>query len=432
MAQKRGGKSVSGAGKVVYNDIWNRPDKGGIIFYGSTTVEQARRLGLKRIIQAQRAWDFKWEYKLGKNMIITQRNIILFGGLKDLKSVYSYQGEPFKTVILDEPQFIKENVLKTFIQEVVSGSMVDFEGDANVSFIGNPFPIHSGYLWDMIQNPETTTFRINMEDNPEISEKAREKFIKDELKARGETMETLSNSTKRLLFGIWEEDTSSLVLSFDRTDEFESLPQDRNLITVSGCDLGFDDKTAICVLRYDPKDDVVYVDYEFQQPEMTIKEVAEQYDKVLKTYNTNGQNAIDTQGGGKQTAISLNVNHGIPIVAAKKADKMHYVNLLRSYNRMGKLKVRKDSALAADARHILFAKHNKKLDDDYFHSDIFHAVLYAFRFIYMEFKEPLEEKKKIFDPVEDKLERIREKTEQDLQSVSPGLYGINENDDFDF
>ena len=428
---KRGGKSATVTGMTFHTDQFTNRDKPGVIFYGSTTAEHAKRLCFDRLVKLQKSYGAKWHYQMSKNTIKTQSNVILFGGLKDIKTASNYQGLPFKLVVLDEAHLINDLVMQYFIDEIVSGGLFDHYPHSRVIFAGNPFPIHSGYIWDAITNPKYTHHSLSIKDNEWFSQEKKMAFINDWLERRGETMKNPSNVTRRMLFGEHVADDSMLVLNFTDKDKFEELtPEqkatfDRIYDCSMGVDLGFDDKTAICVTYYDPKNDIIYLDYEFQESAMTVVPLANHIkNRVFPIYNTKSQNIIDTQGGGKQTAMSLTRDYSIPIISSKKGTKMHYVSLLRSYNQMHKIKVKDESALKSEARHILFNKHHTKIDDDSFHSDIFHAVLYSFRFIYQKHIEDKQNKKAKLSPVEELHERIK-KQETFNKNPKPSDYGFN-------
>ena len=318
---KRSGKSSVLAGLTFYTDNFVLPDRPGIIFLCSTTAEHAKTLFLKRLQSICKKYRIKnWHYQLSKSRITTPHNLIIFVGLKDLKSVYDQQGAPVKLCIIDEAQFVKDDILKAFIDLVVSLGMFDFHPFSKTVFAGNPFPVHSGYMWDELQNPEIKHFNLNLTDNTFFSEKEKMNFITAELKKRGETMQTLSNNTRRLIFGEHIADHDKLILNFTEKDEFDYLtPQQINSYDCfMGIDLGFDDKTAIACAYYDYISRDIFLDYEFQEQHMTILPLADKIKSLLPSYITHGQNIIDTQGGGKQTAFSLIQDHGIPFIPSKK------------------------------------------------------------------------------------------------------------------
>lgn len=427
---KRAGKSAANAGKIIWIDQFVEPDKPGYIFYASPTTEQSKRLSLKRLLEVRKRYKFQWKIQVAKNMIITQnQNVIQFIGLKDLKSVYQIQGLPVKACIVDEAQLINNDVLKTFIQDIVAMGMADFYGNAFCVLTGNPSPIHSGYCWDFKNNPLFKHFRINFLDNPHYSMDYKKKFLADEIANRGETLDNLSNGSKRLLYGQEIEDVDKMVLRFDEGDFFESVPEKHKMYCFSGTDLGFDDKTAIAVMYYDFENDLIYIDEEFQSTQMTLTPLAEKLNDILGRHDTRGRNIIDTQGGGKQTAATLATDYRIPIIPAKKADKMHYISLLRGYNKLHKIKVRRDSFLLNDSKHLIFNQHFTSLDDNYFHSDIFHAVLYAFSFIYLKFLEK-KKAKAIPTRMQDLIDKIKRQKFKHEKKVDKKDY-FQSSDDID-
>lgn len=417
---KRSGKSSVLAGLTFYVDNWVLVDSPGVIFLASTTAQHAKTLFLKRLQSICKAYDVSgWNYQLSKNRIETGSNVIIFVGLKDLKSVYDQQGVPVKLCVIDEAQFVRDEVISSFIDLVVSIGMIDFHPESKCVFAGNPFPVHSGYVWDQLNSNQVRQYRLNLMDNVFYSEDKRKEFIESELKKRGESELDMSNNTRRLLFGEFVEDTDKLVLSFKEGDYYNKLSdevKDRSDI-ICGVDLGFNDKTAICVIFYDAYTGNVYLDYEFQEAGMTILPLSEHLKKnVLRKYDTNGYNVIDTQGGGKQTAESLSMDYGIPFEASKKSDKMHYVSLLRGFNKGGRLKIKKGSVLANESKHILYGRHHKSLDDDHFHSDIFHAVLYAFRFVY-DFRIEKDDRAKSGEKEEETLEDYGLRREKEIHEI---------------
>lgn len=389
---KRAGKSAANAGKIVWADQFVCPEKPGYLLYASPTAEQSQKLSLKRLHQVQTKYKFRWKYKLSTNMIVTENNnIIQFIGLKDLQSVNKIQGLPVKCCIVDEAQLIREDVLVALIRDVVSMGMADFHGQGFCVLTGNPSPVHSGFCWEFKNNPEFTHFRFNFLDNPFYTLEYKKDFLSKELKRRNETPETMSNASKRLLYGEEVEDLDKVVMRFSKENFFTEIKDKEDLYCICGVDLGYDDKTAMAVLYYDFEKDIIYVDEEYQEKHLSLDAVVLKLKDLLSRHNTEGRNIIDTQGGGKQTAISISVDYKIPIIPAKKADKMHYVALMRSYAKENRLKIRKSSHLLVDCKHLIFKPHFLDLDDGYFHSDIFHAVLYGFSFLYKKFK--LETKK---------------------------------------
>ena len=297
---KRGGKSCALGGKVIYCDNFIATDKPGYILYCARTAGQAKRLILKRLIQVQKKYKFKWKStRLAQNRITTEyNNEILFVGLKDLKSVYDLQGLPVKMCIIDEANLISDHILTTFLLDVVEMGMADFKGFGQIILAGNPQPIHAGKCWEMRQNPLYSHHKVNFLDNPHYSDKYKKKFIEELLNSRGETIETMSNTSKRLIYGIDVEDRDKLVLKFTDEDFFtdedygKTIPSKDDMICICGIDLGFNDATAIAFLYYDPIGDCVYIDSEYEETEMSFKDIATYMILNLTHYKTKGRNIV--------------------------------------------------------------------------------------------------------------------------------------------
>ena len=386
---KRGGKSVSIAGRIVYTDLYVMPQKFGYIVYAATTAGQAKRLGSKRILRAKNHFNLNWKERLSDNIILTynkdhsQRNEIVFLGLKDMKSAEKYQGLPIKAVVVDEAPLINSEILEVFIRDVVALGMRDFGSFGSCTLIGNPAPVEVGYRWDYQKRPSTKKYRMNIVDNPSFDLNETNAFIDEELKHRGETRENMSNASKRLILGEKAYDTELTVLKFKPSDFYETLPKPLDqYFTACGIDHGFNDKTAFAVLAFDKTTNEVFLEYEYQEAALTTTPIAEKLKEISANYKTSPHNIYDTSGAGKTTAETIRIEHGIPIEAAKKQEKLAWINRLRDYNKRGLLKIKQSSSLLPEANLIIFLKDFSKLDEKAYHSDIFHAVLYAFRFIY--------------------------------------------------
>ena len=104
--------------------------------------------------------------------------------------------------------------------------------------------------------------------------------------------------------------------------------------------------------------------------------------------------------------------------------------MLQTYNKHHKLKVKKRSSIIlSEANKIIFDPKFTKIDDDEYHSDIFDAILYAFKWVIMEHKKTEKEKLIITDPVMLKLEEIRKKEREEKEEITKRDY-FSEFDDF--
>ena len=110
---KRGGKSKGNVAKSLLSDLL--VEKWGNILYMSGTVEQAKRLSWMGYLKMNKELKLGWDFKDGKNLIRMRNSDLIFGGLKDIKSAQFFQGMPIKLCIIDEPQYINNEVSPFFV-----------------------------------------------------------------------------------------------------------------------------------------------------------------------------------------------------------------------------------------------------------------------------------------------------------------------------
>ena len=111
--------------------------------------------------------------------------------------------------------------------------------------------------------------------------------------------------------------------------------------------------------------------------------------------------------------MSMQRRHHIKIERAKKKQKMDYVKIFRSYVKSGRFKVKKESLMNHESKLVLFNHNFTALDDKAYHSDIFHACLYAFRFAYIKHVEPKKKENENPHPLDSIYERIEKKQKRD-------------------
>ena len=415
---RRIGKSVGNAGKIVWFDEFVQPHKPGYIVYASTTVHHAKRLALRRLMEAQKAYQLNWKPRLSLNEIVMRNNILQFAGLKDLQSVYNLQGIPIKLAIIDEPQFIRNDILETFIREIVSYGKLEFGGEAVCALTGNPFPHHVGYLYDLIFKQEgVKRYTWSIYDNTHFDKQDIENFIDEELKVRGLERGKESAEFKRLMYGEWAKDDGNLVLPFSEKNYYSELPSG-TFINILGIDIGWHHHTALSMLRYNPVTKEVFLTEEYRDAKMTAGDIAGHIRRMKASLPASEIccQVMDTQGGGKTTAETISAEHGIPIIPAKKAEKMAAVRRIKDFVTTGKLKILnkegQTTQLETDAGHIVFTHHGTAINDDVksgYHSDQFFSVLYGLRYIIENYmSEEIGRKQAKETDIQRKLRSIKE------------------------
>ena len=130
---------------------------------------------------------------------------------------------------------------------------------------------------------------------------------------------------------------------------------------------------------------------------------------TYEKYTIEGQTplaiAFDTGGVGERIASLMSYRYNVPgIIAAKKSNKMTWIEVLRSELYSGRLSLKEDSLFLSEVDQIIYTERRKEIDDEQgLHSDIMDAVLYAMRHLHNlhpEVKEkPKTEEEKIFEKI---------------------------------
>ena len=307
--------------------------------------------------------------------------IIYLTGAKDKKEIEKFRGLPIKRAIIDEaqsfPDFIKE-----LIDEVLVPATFDTGGDIILS--GTPKPVPSGYFHDAAHSSSWSHHGWQMADNPWIKAKtghSAQQIIEKECKRKGVTLD--DPTIQRECFARWVLDLNSLVFRYNPAinhyNEDWHLVQPPKFECVIGIDIGFDDADAIAVVGWTPASPKSFLVEEVIKNKQGITELAQQVDVLIKKYNPM-RIVMDTGGLGKKIAEELRKRFSIPIVAAEKARKFEFIELLNDAMRTGNFNAKKDSRFANDAFLVEWDRRGDKPKiKDTFHSDICDAVLYAYR-----------------------------------------------------
>lgn len=308
-------------------------------------------------------------------------SIVYLTGAKDKKEIEKFRGLPIQRAIVDEAQSFPEYI-KELIDEVLVPATFDTGGDIILS--GTPKPVPSGYFHDAAHSDAWSHHGWQMEDNPWIKAKTGKtalQIIERECKRKGVTLD--HPTIQRECFGRWVLDLNSLVFRYDPVLNHYDTPlhqvQPPKWEFVLGVDIGFHDADAIAVLGWGPESPKAFLVEESITSKQGITELAQQMDLLVKKYNPM-RIVMDTGGLGRKIAEELRKRFSIPVVAAEKARKFEYIELLNDAMRTGNLMARKDSRFANDAFLVEWDRQGDKPKvKDTFHSDICDAVLYAYR-----------------------------------------------------
>lgn len=375
---RRAGKTYACAAYLLHTAL-NRPNTTSL--YITLTRGNAKRIIWPTLM------ELNYLYALGATINESDLSIsfengsrIFLSGANDSAEVEKFRGLGLALCIIDETQSFKA-YLETLIEEVISKALYDYDG--TLALIGTPSPVPSGYFWETAGGKLAKGFshhKWTMFDNPHIKEKSGktpQEILNQDLKRKGVTL--ADPSIQREVFANWVVDTNSLVFHYSTTiNNYETNPLCTDFVI--GVDLGFDDADAIAVLGWSANSPSVFLVEEFIKSGQTVTDLAIVLEDFIKRYNPL-RVVMDMGGLGKKLAEELRKRYALPIIAAEKARKFEFIELLNDALRTAKFKAKSDSQFAQDCMLVEWDRNkiDKLAIKDTFHSDITDAVLYAYR-----------------------------------------------------
>jgi Phage terminase large subunit/Terminase RNaseH-like domain len=362
------------------------------VYLLDTALRQAKSTSLYITLTRSNAKKIIWptlqevnyEYKLGASFNEADLSVtfpndsrIFLSGANDSAEVEKFRGLGLALCIIDETQSFKQ-YLETLIEEVISKALYDFDG--TLALIGTPGPIPAGYFYRCATSASFAHHKWTMFDNPHIKTKAGKtpgQILDQDLARKGVTI--ANPSIRREVFAEWVTDTTALVFQYNALiNDTEALPALTDYVI--GVDIGFDDSDAISVLGWNNKEPVVYLVEEYIKSGQTVTDLATAIERVYRKYEPL-KIVMDTGGLGKKIAEELQKRYALPVVAAEKARKFEYIELLNDALRTARFKATVGSQFAQDCMLVEWDRSNpqKLVIKDTFHSDITDSVLYAYR-----------------------------------------------------
>ncbi len=388
---RRAGKSLACAMDLTNTCLRN---KGINCLYITLTRGTAKRLVWKELINLNTIHDLGGNPNIAE-LTITYPNgsMVYLAGCSTASEVEKFRGMAFKLIYIDEVQSFKP-FIEDLIDDVLSASLMDYAG--SLKLIGTPAPLKRGYFWETLNSGTFSRHKWTFFQNPHIalkSGKSHEEMLNRELKRRGVTID--DPTIRREYFGEWVDDVNALVSKYDMmSNHYDKLPP---LITdtVIGVDLGFNDADAIAVIGWNKNERICYLLEEIVTPGQGITDLAVQIESLYKKYSPL-RIVVDQGGLGKKVAEELRKRFALPVQGAEKSRKQEYVALMNDAFRTRQFFAKRDSRFAKDSQIIEWdfdkCTPEKKVIKLLPHSDIFDAVLYAYRESLHHLSEPIKPK----------------------------------------
>ncbi len=336
---------------------------------------------------------------------------------------------PFAAV--DEAQDFRSHLEE--LVDILTARTSEYK-DGQVCLTGTPGAVPKGYFYESSEGLHGfSVHKWSLFDNPYFP--GARQFV-DEL-IRRKAWPKDHPTLLRDFYGQWVKDLDVLVFQYDEIRNH--FTDDPNLTDfIIGLDFGTDDADAIAVLGWHKHKRECYLVEEFIKNGLSVTEIVQEVDKLIKKYNPL-KVVADTGANGKKIALEISKRTGVPIHAADKARKVEHITWLNDAFRTGLFYARRDSRFAQDCS-IVEWDYDKSTSDklvikDDPHSDICDAVLYAYVDALAWLSEPAPRKINIKeqwvehtqrlmeDAVENSIRKDKEKEEEDK------FYGIQDPED---
>lgn len=388
VCSRRAGKTIACAADLIDTAL-QFPEV--VCLYITMTRKNAKKIIWPELLRINRRFELNARLnETDLSMTLPNGSVIYCSGAKDKSEIENFRGLALKKVYVDECQSFRAYI-EDLIDDVLSKALFDYAG--TLCLIGTPGPVPAGYfaecagaVSDKPEKAEAYSHHFwTMFQNPHLEKKSGKpvlKLVEDDCKRMG--VPITHPKIQRECFGKWEVDKESLIFKYDSAkNHFDALPSRKGSWEyVIGVDLGHDDADAIAVIGWNDRKKESYLIEELVRPKQGITELADQLEKMVKTYDPL-KIVVDSGGLGKKIAKEIQRRRSIGLEPAEKSRKMEYIELLNDAMRTRRFMAKKTSAFAQDC--LLVEKDfdkttpEKIVISDKYHSDICDAVLYAFR-----------------------------------------------------
>lgn len=385
-----------------------------VCLYITTTRLNAERIIWAKLKNLNEKYELHGKVNQAKlSIAFNNGSVIYLCGCKDLNALDNFLGLAIKLVYIDEVQKFRK-FIGELVDDKLGPALADYRG--KIKLIGTPAALKSGYFWDTLQNPVWSHHHWTFWNNPFVSQTSglsHQAILDRELHRRG--VDVNHPSVQREWFGLWVNDSESLVLHWKPENNYSSLPELTDYVV--GVDLGFEDADAISVLGWHKNVKDCYLVEEIITAQQGITPLVAQIEAAILKYKPL-KVVIDQGGLGKKIAEELRKRYALPIVAAEKSRKIEFLALLDDALRTKSLRAKGTSRFTQDS-FICEWDFDKTTPDRKVvkadpHSDIIDSVLYAYREALHWLSEPARVKPNMNNLAE-RIEFTRKHLEANLQ-----------------
>jgi PBSX family phage terminase large subunit len=393
LCTRRAGKSY-GIGLDLYDTALNTP--GCSVLYLALTRDSARNIMWKdvlKVINRDKGLNGRFNETLLTVTLPNGSVIYVAGADASKEEMEKYLGGKYALVVIDEAGSFRQD-LRKLVYENLEPALADYDG--TLVMIGTPTAFTKGLFFD-ITHPNSAKRELGWEvhtwntfDNPYMKEKWKVRLDRL-IEVTPGIVET--PGFRRMYKGEWVTDLDDLVYKFNPDRNTCNILPDENYIYVLGIDLGFSpDPSAFAVAAYSLNDNVLYIIETYKQTQMIISDVAERIHYYQKKYNLQ---RLVIDNASKQAVEELKQRYKLPLVAADKAGKAEFIEIMNSEMIQGLIKVLPDAeGVSIEWLDLVWDERSEKRQEHpNCENHLSDAVLYAWRHCYQHLSEVSRETK---------------------------------------
>lgn len=338
LCNRRAGKSYS-VGLKLFRKAYQFPNSS--LLYLALTRESAKRIMWRDVLRTiARIHDIEYDAnETNLEMHLPNGSMIKIAGADaSVREKEKFLGSKYPYVAVDEAGSFGLG-LKELVYDILEPAVADYRG--TIDLIGTPTAYYGGFFCKITQGEEPgwSLHQWSSLDNPYMK-----KLIEDRIRIMKlrDPQIVITPGFKRMWLGQWVKDSDNFIYKFDRIrNTVETLPKAEIDGQVLGIDLGFNDDTAFCLMRWYHHDPTLYAVKSWKKAEMIVDDVIHTVKQFIDEYNIS---VIVIDNASKQVVETIKqrfIFYDVIIHPAVKSDKHEYIGIMNSEYITGKIKLLK-------------------------------------------------------------------------------------------
>lgn len=320
VCSRRAGKTTVCAVKCV-QELLDTPNSLGM--YLALTDKSVENIFMPIVLPLLDKYGVRYKKKSDEIYFSNGSKLALLGA-NDRRKIETFRGVKLLFCIIDEAASFSEKILHYLIDQVLTLSLMDLQGQ--LMLIGTPAAHCKGFFYDVTEKKKQGKWIIkkwNAFSNPHVQENFN-KDIEDFLDRK--KCDRNSPSFRREYLGHWCTDEESLMIKSPTLTSITDFSL-QGWRTVLGVDFGFKDETAFCIIGWRRNNPKAFVLKSYGIVGASVTEISNELHKIKDRYNP-CRIVGDPAGASKIIMKEFCDKHKIYMEVAQKSNKAHYVEIL--------------------------------------------------------------------------------------------------------